>query len=137
MSEMNAPAQRPAFPVVDEATIGPFLAAAGEAPVLLVFAADPARSPETRDLAVILPELVAAFAAAADPLAIRAAVVPLAGNRALMARFGVRTLPSLVALRSGVPCGVIARLLDWPGYLHRIRALFTADAAALDAGEAA
>jgi hydrogenase-1 operon protein HyaE len=114
-------ARRHALPIVDEATVGDFVAAADDVTVLF-FRGDAARFPEAADLAVIVPELVAAF-----PGRLTAAEVAGAAEPALMARFGVLVCPSLVLARPGRCLGVIAKLQDWPSYVARIGAMLAAE----------
>lgn len=113
----DAPARKPALPVVDQASVDDFIAACGRTAVLF-FRGDAIRYPESADIAVILPELVAAF-----PGRLTAAEVAEVAERALMRRFGVAVCPSLVLARGDRTLGVIAKLQDWPSYLARIGAI--------------
>ncbi|PYF02692.1 hydrogenase-1 operon protein HyaE [Rhodopseudomonas faecalis] len=112
----------PQMPVVDVGTVDGVLAESGRITVLF-FRGDPERWPETADVAVILPELIAAFGGALVP-----AVVASDAEKLLMKRFGVTVFPSLVLARPDRILGVIAKLQDWSNYLARINAMLIADA---------
>jgi hydrogenase-1 operon protein HyaE len=111
---------RHGIPTVDASSIDAFLAtAAGEPPhVLLFFTGDPAQRGESNDVAVILPELLAAF-----PGRLRAAVVARAAEEALKPRFHVQVVPSLMVTRGAMPLGVMPRIRDWSDYLATLRTL--------------
>ncbi|MBI5132782.1 MAG: hydrogenase accessory protein [Rhodopseudomonas palustris] len=117
----RAAARRDVLPVVDAATVDDFIAAAGRISVLF-FRGDPTRFPEAADVAVILPELIAAF-----PGRLIAAEIDPAAERALMPRFGVLVCPALVLARPGRTLGVIAKIQDWSAYVARIRAMLADD----------
>ena len=125
---VRALSQRHGLPVVDAGSIDAFLApAAGEAVhALLFFSGDPAQRSETNDVAVVMPELLAAFAGA-----LRGAV---GDEDALKTRFGVVVMPSLVVTRGGEPLAVIAKIRDWSEYVERIRACLIEGAPALKPG---
>jgi hydrogenase-1 operon protein HyaE len=105
---------------VDESTIDAFLAADH---ALLFFAGDPAQRSETHDVAIILPQLAAAFAGR-----LRAAIVASEAEEALKGRFGVCVFPSLVVTRGGETLGVLPKVYDWADYLARIDALLRLEA---------
>lgn len=91
---------------VDAQTLAEFVAGDGCAAVLLT--ADPGRVPESWDMAVVLPELIASFAgrlhgAAADP----------AASAEIASRFGVGRLPALLFLRQGRYLGALEGMYDW------------------------
>lgn len=109
--------------VVDQATIDAFLVDAAERVALLFFRGDVERWPEAADVAVIVPELVAAFGGRLAP-----AMVASEAERLLMKRFGVTVFPSLVLARPDRTLGVIAKLQDWSSYLARIDAMLAAEA---------
>jgi len=110
---------------VDEASIDDFLAATPDHGVLF-FAGDLAERPETRDLAVILPQLLKSFAGR-----LRGALVATEAEDALKERFHVRVLPSLVVLRGSEILGVLPKLYDWADYVARLKAMLRPDAPAL------
>lgn len=89
---------------------------------VLFFAGDPKRYKETTDVAVVLPELIAAFDGR-----IRAGVVEKSAELPLQKRFGFRAWPCLVFFREGGYLGAIARMKDWSEYLERIAALMQAE----------
>jgi hydrogenase-1 operon protein HyaE len=91
---------------------------------LLFFTEDPLRYRETLDVAVILPELVAASAAS-----LRVGVLLPAASRAQAARWGVKRWPALVALRDGAYLGAIEGLLDWAAFRQAFAELLAAPAA--------
>jgi len=93
-----------------------FLAAPGDA--VLFFTENPAQHPETLDVAVILPEIVAAFRGR-----LRAAVVSRDSERELQQRFGFARWPALVFARGGEYVGAITSIRDWDFYLARVQEL--------------
>jgi hydrogenase-1 operon protein HyaE len=105
--------RRDQTPTVDADSVDAFLTATPDA-ALLLFRGDATR-PEVADIAVVLPQLVAAF-----PGRLSAAVVAPAAEAALMARYGVKATPSLALVRGGQTLGVIAKIQDWSVYLARI-----------------
>jgi hydrogenase-1 operon protein HyaE len=114
--------------LVDETSIEAFLAPPMGAPAhaILFFAGDPAERAETRDLAVILPQLIEAFAGR-----LRGALVAIDAEPALKERFHVRVLPSLVVLRGSEILGVLPKVYDWGDYVARVEAMLRPDAPAL------
>ena len=111
--------------LVDEASIEDFLAETPEHGVLF-FAGDPTERAETRDLAVILPQLLESFAGR-----LRGALVATDAEPALKERFCVRVLPSLVVLRGPEILGVLPKVYDWADYVVRLEAMLRPDAPAL------
>ncbi len=81
--------------------------AAGD--LVLLLTDDPARNPESWDLAVVLPELLKAFAGR-----LAAAAMLPAAARETAARYGVARFPSLLFLRGGDYVGVLEGMYDWP-----------------------
>ncbi len=114
------------LPELDAGTVERFLARAPRQPetAVLFFAGDPARWPEANDVAVILPELLSAFAGR-----LRGALIARAAEAALMPRFGVKVLPSLALVRDGQNLGVIPKMQDWSNYIRRIERLLEAEEA--------
>ncbi|MFY9656469.1 MAG: hydrogenase accessory protein [Methylocystis sp.] len=117
--------ERHRLALVDEASVEDFLAGA-PAHAVLFFAGDPAERPETRDVAVILPQLLGAF-----PERLRGALVTAEAEPALKERFHVRVLPSLVVLRGSEILGVLPKVYDWADYVTRLEAMLFPDAPAL------
>ncbi len=111
------------MPVVDQTTVDGVLAGAADQVAVLFFRGDAARWPETTDVAVILPELIATFRGRLFPV-----VVASEAERLLMKRFGVTVFPSLVLARRDRTLGVIAKLQDWSTYVARINAMLAAEA---------
>lgn len=95
---------------VDTARLDGFTAQPGRQ--VLFFSGDPVRFPECLDVAVVLPELQAAF-----PGQFRIGVVTRADEDALARRFGANRWPSLVVLDGGRYVDTIAGMLDWTDYL--------------------
>ena len=121
---IRALTERSGLPVLDAGTVDAFLAATPHA--LLFFTGDPAQRTEAADVAVVLPELLAAFAGR-----LRAAVIARTAEAALTPRFRVAVLPSLVVTRGADPVGVLPRIRDWSDYLARIDACLAPDAPVL------
>jgi len=88
---------------------------------LLLFTEDPVRFRETLDLAVIVPELVRAFA---GRFAVGVLLPPAA--RAVQPRYGFRRWPALVLLRDGRYVGAVDGLRGWDEYLLEIGRLLAA-----------
>jgi len=88
------------------AALDQLAAAGGDLVVLLTD--DPARNPESWDLAVVLPELLKAFAGRLSA----ASMLPAAA-RETAARYGVARYPSLLFLRGGDYVGVLEGMYDW------------------------
>ena len=129
---IRALAARAGLPFVDAHTIDTFLApAAGEpAHAVLFFTGDPSQRAETNDVAVVLPELLAAFTGR-----LRAAIITRGAEAALQARFHVVVMPSLAVTRAETPVGVLPRVRDWSDYIRTIERCLAPDAPALIAGE--
>jgi hydrogenase-1 operon protein HyaE len=111
---------RHGLPEVDAATVDRFLGAADDAGAIAVLlsAGDPARFPEAIDVAVVLPELIAAFQGR-----LRGAVIARSDEGALGQRFGVRVQPTLIFVAKGETLGLIAKIQDWSIYVDRITRL--------------
>ncbi|HMK88310.1 MAG TPA: hydrogenase accessory protein [Methylocystis sp.] len=114
--------------LTDSANVDAFLAPAPGAPRhgVLFFAGDPAERSETRDLAVILPQLLKTFAGR-----LRGGLVAAESEAALKERFHVRVLPSLVVLRGSEILCVLPKVYDWADYVARIETMLDLDAQAL------
>jgi hydrogenase-1 operon protein HyaE len=129
---LDALASRHGLPMVDRRSIEAFLSPAADQPrhALLFFTGDPATRSETADVAVVLPELLAAFRGR-----LRAAVVARSAEDALKRRFHVAVVPSLVMTRGADVIGVLPRIRDWPDYVARITAWLDPAAPALAPSE--
>ena len=119
---IRALSERHGLPLLEE-TDG-FLAEGGHA--LLLFAGDPKQRMESDDVAVVLPELLKAFAGR-----FRGAVIALAAEDRLKLRFGVVMAPSLVVARGAETLDVITKIRDWSDYVARLSAALAPNAAAL------
>ncbi|MEA1051564.1 hypothetical protein U5801_17385 [Lamprobacter modestohalophilus] len=95
---------------------------AGDADHLLFVAGDPAKYPEALDVAVILPELIRAFAGRFD-----AALIAPEAEQRVMERFGVSRFPALILLRGNDYLGAISRVRDWADYLAELERLLAAE----------
>ncbi|MCB1890272.1 MAG: hypothetical protein KDH20_21890 [Rhodocyclaceae bacterium] len=84
----------------------PLAAACGDLALLLTD--DPARSPESWDMAVILPEVLKHFEGHLTAVAAMPEV-----SRELARRYGVTRYPSLLFVRGGAYVGVLEGVYDW------------------------
>ena len=107
---------------VDAATLDAFASAPGHA--LLVFLEDPARYKETLDLAVIVPEIAAAF-----PARFAVGVLRPEAARAVHPRYGFRRWPAVVMLKDGRYVGAVDGLRTWGDYVTEIARLLAASPA--------
>ncbi len=96
---------------VGSAELDAFLAQAGER--VLFLTDDPTSNRETNDVAVVLPELMAAMGGR-----LSAAVADRALEPQLTLRFAVLVLPALLFFRDGLFLGQITRMRDWDLYLR-------------------
>jgi hydrogenase-1 operon protein HyaE len=101
---------------LDTESFQAFMDAPGNSVVLLV--TEPDKVPESWDLAVIFPDLLAAAGAT-----LRAGVLRPARTAALQGRFAVNRLPALLFLRDGGFVGVVEGLRDWSEYVVECRAM--------------
>jgi len=124
--------QRHGLPLVDENNIDAFLApAAGESVhAVLFFTGDASQRGETNDVAVILPELLRAFAGR-----LRGAVVAREAEGPLKSRFQVFVMPSLAVTRGADPVGVLPKISDWAEYIEKIEGFLAPDAPILVASK--
>lgn len=111
---------QPGHSAVAEAEFDAYRAQPGH--TLLVFTEDPVRFKETLDLAVIAPEIAAAF-----PGRFRVGVLLPEAARALHARYGFMRWPALVMLRDGQYVGAVDGLRDWGDYLSEVARLLAAE----------
>jgi hydrogenase-1 operon protein HyaE len=117
---IEALTERHGLPLLTEDALDAFVAP--DRHTLLFLAGDPLRYPESLDVAVILPELVKAFAGRFS-----AAVADRDSEQALRARFGFTRWPALVMLRGDAYVGAITRVRDWSQYLAELERLLHAD----------
>jgi hydrogenase-1 operon protein HyaE len=88
---------------------------------VLLFSGDPVRFPECLDVAVVLPELHAAFGGS-----FRIGVAERRNEEAFARRYGSQRWPSLVFLRDGAYLGTVSGMKDWPVFLAEIAAVLAA-----------
>lgn len=94
----------------------------GHRDVVLFFSNDPVMFPESHDVAVILPELLKAFAGK-----LQGAVIAKSVERELQVRFRFSSWPSLVFLRDGEYLGVITGIKDWAEYGQEFARILAAE----------
>jgi hydrogenase-1 operon protein HyaE len=90
---------------------------------VLFFPGDPETVKDATDVAVILPELVAALENRLNPGVV---VDTFGAGMKLKRQYGFTHYPSLVFIRDGEYVGTITRIQDWVDYLSQINAMFTA-----------
>lgn len=100
------------LPLIDD------LAAINAGLWVLFFPGNPTQHRESLDVAVILPELLRAFA-----WRLSGAVVAPAADSALAAQCGVFVHPCLVFLRDGEVIHTIPKVRDWADYVRDITGL--------------
>jgi len=108
-------------PALTDETLETFLAASGDS--IVFCGGDPAQYPECLDVAVVLPELQAAFSGR-----FRVGVATREIEAGLQATYGFQRWPALVLLRDGQYVGAIAGMQDWTVYLARIGELLATPA---------
>ena len=92
---------------------------------VLFFPGDPAVAKDSTDVAVVLPELVQAFAGQLRPGVI---TDTWGDGKELKRHYGFSAYPSLVFVRGGEYIGAITRIQDWADYLETIKDLLGAPA---------
>ncbi len=129
-SPLSALSEKHHLALLDETSVEAFLGPTPDrAPhAVIFFAGDAAERSETRDVAVILPQLLEVFAGR-----LRAGLVASSAEAALKDRFHVRVFPSLVVMRGFDTLGVLPKVYDWADYVSRIEAMLRSDAPALEA----
>ncbi len=93
---------------------------------VLFFTGDAVRFPESLDVAVVLPELVAALRPPGGQAPFAVGVVCRRDETELARAWASQRWPSLVFLRDGGYVGVLAGMHDWVDYLAQVRALLAA-----------
>ena len=87
---------------------------------VLFFPGDPTTVRDSTDVAVVLPELVAAFGGRLRP----GVVTDVFGDGTTLKRqYGFMEYPALVFVRSGEYVGTLTRIQDWGVYLEKINEL--------------
>lgn len=110
------------YPEIDLDTHDDFVSRPGMN--VLFFPGDPATVRDATDVAVVLPELVAAFDGRLRP----GVVTDVFGAGAVLKRkYGFTEYPALVFLHAGGYVGTYTRIRDWSEYLEGIAALFEAE----------
>ena len=90
---------------------------------VLFFPGDPNTVKDATDVAVVLPELVAAFDGQLNP----GIVTDTFGDgKVLKRKYGFSHFPTLVFVRGGDYVGAISRIQDWADYLDQISDLLVA-----------
>jgi len=90
---------------------------------VIFFPGNPETVRDSTDVAVVLPELVEAFAGQIRP----GVVTDTFGDgKQLKRQYGFTEYPALVFVRDGDYVGTIARVQDWADYLGKISDLFVA-----------
>jgi hydrogenase-1 operon protein HyaE len=90
---------------------------------VLFFPGDPSTVKDATDVAVVLPELVAAFDGKLNP----GVVTDTFGDgKDLKRKYGFSHFPALVFVRGGEYVGAIVRVQDWAGYLDQVSELLVA-----------
>jgi hydrogenase-1 operon protein HyaE len=89
---------------------------------MVVFAEEPARSKETLDLAVIVPELHAIREGR-----FRVGLLPPAASRTLASRYGFARWPAFVILRNGRYVGAVDGIRNWGTYVAELDRLLDAE----------
>lgn len=105
------------YPLLDEAGVDAF--GASHEYSVLFFTEDPARMKESLDVAVVLPELAAAFPHLAP------AVIDRRSEKALQSRYHFVVWPALVFLKRGEFLGSIIKIQNWDEYLTQIPELLS------------
>ncbi len=112
--------EKHAYPVLGEDSIDEFLHSRDDA--VLCFSGNPHQFPESNDLAVVLPELIKAFAGR-----LQAALISQESQNRLRRRCGFGAWPALVFLRRGEYLGAITRLQNGEDYLREIRRILDSE----------
>lgn len=111
--------ERYQYPVLNEQSLKAFTSSHPEC--VLFFTENPARFPESNDVAMILPELAKHFDHRFSP-----AVIDPAAEKILQTKYGFREWPTLVFLRGGEYLGAISRVQDWSAYIQQINQVLSA-----------
>ena len=107
--------ERHAFSRLADADADAFDGLALDGLAVLLLTDDPQRSPESLDVAVVLPEALRALGLVATALVADAGASP-----ALARRFGVNRYPAVVVLQGGEYLGTLAGILDWGAFVSEL-----------------
>lgn len=100
--------------------------AAGPGDRVLFFTGDAVRFPESLDVAVVLPELMAALRRPDGHAPFAVGVVCRRDEDDIARAWASQRWPSLVFLRDGAYVGALAGMHDWTDYVARVRELLAA-----------
>lgn len=100
--------------------------AAGAGDRVLFFTGDAVRFPESLDVAVVLPELMAALRRPDGHAPFTVGVVCRRDEDEIARAWAAQRWPSLVFLRDGGYVGAVAGMHDWVDYVARVRDLLAA-----------
>lgn len=89
---------------------------------VLFFPGNPETVKDATDVAVILPELIAAFAPQLNPGVV---TDTYGAGQKLKQTYGFTHYPALVFVRGGDYVGTISRIQDWADYLSKINVLLS------------
>ena len=106
------------YPFIDADNLDSFLEQ-GKTNVLF-FTGNPERYPETLDVAVVLPELVAYFDNELQP-----GIVTEEAEDTFPKKYTFNGYPALVFIKHGICIGSISKIQDWQDYLSLIRTMLT------------
>ncbi len=109
------------YPEIDLDSHDEFVAQAGMN--VLFFPGDPETSKDTTDVAVVLPELVAAFDGQLRPGVV---TDTWGAGKKLKQQYGFPAYPSLLFVRGGDYVGAISRIQDWSEYQDKNAELLVA-----------
>ena len=109
------------YPFLDLAGAEAFIAQPGNA--CLFLPGDAERLDESADVAVVLPELVAAFGGTLQA----AVITDKDTEREIQRRYRFNAFPALVFTRGGGWLGTIQRMQDWSDYLREIRTILNGE----------
>lgn len=111
-------AEHPAGTWVDAGNLEDFISSAGD--IVLFLWSSPQRYPEVLDVAVVLPELLAALTPKGAAPRFSIGVVDDTLERKLGIRFGEQRRPALVFLRDGAFVTTVQGMLDWQPFVERV-----------------
>lgn len=103
-------------PLLDQAGAESFLS--DPSPALLLFLGDVEQRRESVDVAIVMRELIAAYQGR-----LRVGLVRRDAEAALKPRFGIKQIPSVVAVAKGETQALLPNILDWSAYRDAVDAL--------------
>jgi len=102
------------YPLLTEETVGTFVEQHHYS--VLFFCNDAKMFPESLDVAVILPELMATFNNQIEP-----AIISRDDEMNIQKKYGFKTWPSLVFFKDGAYVGTISKVRNWDEYINEIQ----------------